>query len=215
MTREKITPVHSFDVYGVLLDQDLMGTQIVELFREVAHGDLSNEEIERKVADYQALLAKKSWALQEKPRIINEVYKYALGKGAIVNPSKALYGDTLQTLAGILDQRQQVVILGSQSFDTKYLPEEISHRMLGSYAGPKNNPDTFGELVNQIGESHRLVSHSEDGLIELRAAADSGLQRKNLIYVARDDSNIEDALKEGFTVSSRLQPDKYIQMGNE
>ncbi len=88
MTREKITPVHSFDVYGVLLDQDLMGTQIVELFREVAHGDLSNEEIERKVADYQALLAKKSWALQEKPRIINEVYKYALGKGAIVNPSK-------------------------------------------------------------------------------------------------------------------------------
>jgi hypothetical protein len=215
MTKEKITPVHSFDVYGVLLDQDLMGMQVIDLFKEVATGELSNEEIIRRVNDYQALLSKNPEALREKPRIINEVYKYALNKGAVVDSSKALYEDTLQTLAGILDQRQQVVILGSQSFDTKYLPEEISSRMLGSYAGPKNSPDTFGELVNQIGESHRLVSHSEDGLIELRAAADSGLQRENLIYVARDNSNIEDALKEGFTVSSKLQPDKYIQMGNE
>lgn len=210
MTKEKITPVHSFDVYGVLLDQNLMGTQIVELFREVAHGDLSTEEIEKRVINYQALLAKKTWALQEKPRIVNEVYKYALSKGAIIDPSKALYNDTLQTLAGILDHRQQVVILGSQSFDTKYLPEEISSRMLGSYAGPKNNPDIFAKLVNEIGESHKLVSHSEDSLIELIAAADAGLPRKNLFYVGRDMSKLEDALKEGFSVTRTLHQDQYL-----
>lgn len=215
MTKEKIIFVHSFDVYGVLLDQDLMGMQIIDLFKEAATGELSNEEILRRVNDYQSLLSKQPEALREKPRIIDEVYNYALNKGAVVDSSKALYEDTLQTLVGILDQDQQVAILGSQNFDTSNLPQEISRRMLGSYAGPKNNPDTFRKLVNLMGESHRLVSHSEDGLIELKAAADSGLRRKNLIYVARDNSNIEDALKEGFTVSSRLQPDRYIRIGNE
>ncbi len=215
MENKKKIPVHSFDVYGVLLNQELMAEQIIDLFKEVATGELSDEEIIRRVTDYQSLVNKQPEALREKPRIINEVYTYALNKGAIVDPSKALYEDTLHSLAGILDNDQQVVILGSQNFDISNLPEEISRRMLGSYVGRKNNPDTFRDLVSKLGELYGLVSHSEDGLIELRAAADSGLQRKNLIYVVRDNSNIEDVLKEGFTVSSNLQSDMYLRMGNE
>jgi FMN phosphatase YigB (HAD superfamily) len=211
MTSKK-TPVHSFDVYGVLLDDKSMGVQIMDLFREVAEGKLSGDEITRRVTDYQSLIDKNPEALQEKPRILEEVYTYALDRGATVDPSKALYEDTLHTLVEILDQRQQVVILGSKAFDTACLPEEISSRMLGSYAGPKTDPDTFRELAGKIGESHELVSHSEDGLIELRAAAEAGLQRENLVYVARDSSNIKDALSEGFTVSRELNANQYIGM---
>jgi hypothetical protein len=211
MTNKK-TLVHSFDVYGVLLDDKLMGVQIMDLFKEVAEGKLDEEEITKRVTDYQSLIDKNPEALQEKPRILQEVYGYALERGATIDPSKSLYEDTLQTFAGILDQKQQVVILGSKAFDTTCLPEEISSRMLGSYAGPKTDPDTFRELVSQVGEAHILVSHSEDGLIELRAAADSGLKRENLVYVARDNSNIEDALSEGFTVSRELNANQYIGM---
>jgi hypothetical protein len=207
-----IIPVHSFDVYGVLIDQNAIGMQIIELFRDLASGSLQSEEIERRVNSYHALLNKDPIALQEKATILDEVYNFAINRGGVLDFSKVFYDDTLHSLAGILDQGQQVVILGSQAFEPQYLPEEIARRMIGSFSGRKNSPDTFNTLAEKLEDQHRLVSHSEDGLIELRAAAESGLAKRNLVFVNRSSSENENAVTEGYNVQQTLRPELYLAM---
>ncbi|MAG60881.1 hypothetical protein CL619_03790 [archaeon] len=206
------TAVHSFDVYGVLIDANLVGEQIINLFQEVASGNLPEDEIKRRVTDYQSLLAKKESALKDKPRILSDVYKYAINRGATIDLSKALYGDALQTMVGILDAKEQVATLGSQAFDTNYLPDEIARRMIGSFAGNKSESAAFAKLERLVGDGHRLISHTEDGLIELRAAATFGIPRNNLVYVDRDNSSKENTECVGFSVASTLTPQIYLTM---
>ncbi len=214
-------PVHSFDVWGVIIDADIVGQQTMDLFEELAKGKLPKEDIEKRISDYKALLKAETWAQKEKGRIIDGVDGYITLQGAKVDPRKGLYPDTLETFAGILNAGQQIIVLGTKPFDTNYLPKEISERMLGVYAGPKNVPETFRNVASSIGGTHNLrdlggihnlVSHSEDSLIELRTAAETGLMpRQNLIYVARNNASMQDASIEGFGMTRALKTNDYLQ----
>ena len=62
MAPSRLKPYHSFDLWGVLVNQYVLGERKIALYRETARKRKSSEdEIERVVRDYQALLDGKSW----------------------------------------------------------------------------------------------------------------------------------------------------------
>ena len=207
------TSVHSFDVYGVIVNEEKAGRQIVDLFRETSQGDLPEEIIEERVKDYQALLRKGQGALTRKAEILNQVYSYALERGAKVDLAKSLYPDALETFAGILEGGQQITILGSKKFDTEALPKDIKERMtMNVYGGPKNNQGTFVHVANEIENlGGRLVSHSEDTLLELKTAESTGIIKpENLVQVVRNGAGSPLVSNDGYSRVKELRTEDYL-----
>jgi len=199
-----MTPVHSFDIWGVLIDANVLGGRKVDAYQRLAQEiGIEPEVIAQNVNDYNALLRGEAWATGErKGAIIDGVEKPLIdahGKVAI-DYTGVFYDDSLTTMRSILDAGEGVIVFSSKPAPwlKQNISPDLAERIGEIYAGAKNKPEAFRTVVEQERAINRYpVSHTADELPELKAALQSGLfSPSGLIYINRNDSNSEQTVND-------------------
>ena len=192
--------VHCFDLYGTLVDQNIMGKKTLDAFKELV--DMPEEEKQKAIDDYNALSAGEDWAVvpEVKGRIIDAVRGPLKASGFEESYVGGFYQDGLDVLDIILTHGQRAIV-----FNTRFnpavgrdLPNGMGSRM-GFYApdmldtaSAKSDPQSFQEVYDrEAALGGRVISHSADELPELEAAVQSGLFGANTVYVNRGNGKSE------------------------
>jgi hypothetical protein len=200
------TPVHSFDLWGPLVDTDKLGQEMIRVYRQVASGQgLEQGTIEKIASDYDALLKNDPVAIKNKKTIVPALQGPAEASG-LVDYRAGFNQDCIDAIAQILDAGERVIIYTTKPspWVKANLPENVAARMGEVYStGPEGKTSQdfarvimaeYGTLVD--GRCGQVVSHTADQLPELVAALETGMfHKQGLVYVARDDSNTELAVR--------------------
>lgn len=192
-----LKPMHSFDLWGVIVDQHTLGQQKIDIYEEIARKEkISEHEITRVTQNYRALLDGKPWATgPRKAEIID-----ALAAPAPSNEHQLCYDscfiqDALEVIKEILEAGEGAIIFTSEPAPglREQLVPKIGKRIGVVRHGNKTDPGSFKavyDLERRFGNI--IITHTADELPELIAARKSGLfQPGALIYVNRNDSNSE------------------------
>jgi hypothetical protein len=196
-----LKPVHSFDLWGVLIDQYVVGERKIDLYREIARLDMVPEdEIKRVVQDYRDLLDGESWATGlRRSEIIDALEGEKLANDIQIDYTLAFMQDALIVMGEILETGEGVLIFTSKPAPD--LGEQLGAtlgRNIGEVRwGNKGDPAIFRSMYElEKGLGNHLVSHTADELPELVAAKESGLFPPNsLIYINRNESNSENEVR--------------------
>ncbi len=190
-----LLPVHSFDLYGPIVDSEALGEQSIKFFEQIFKAEgISEEQAVQIISDYRALARGELWATGElKLPIINAI-ESPLKKYPELQPDyhAALQMDGLCVLIEILTYGEGASVFTSLHPDwlIKVLPEDIGSR-INIYADRKTKPEAFQRVyAAELAQNRRVVTHTADELPELEAAVQSGLFSGNngrLIFVNRND----------------------------
>lgn len=197
-----LKPVHSFDLWGVLIDQSVLGERNIGLYEKKAGlCGVAKEESKRTVQNYRDLLDGKSWATgARKGEIIDALEGKDWFREIQMDYTVAFMQDALEVMGEILAAGEGVIIFTSKP--APHLREQLAStlgRDVGDVRwGGKGDPGAFQSVYDlEIRLGNRLVSHTADELPELVAAVKSGLfAPEGLIYVNRNESNSEDDVGE-------------------
>ncbi len=214
--------VHSFDLWGPIVDSVALGQQKIALYREIApRRRLSPEQIEETAANYQRLCRGDPWATGERKRGIITALEGILTPDDLcgIDYKKTFQPDALYALPNILDANQGVIVFTSAPAPwlKRNLPEEIRERMGKVYVGRKTEPSEFNRVIAEEAAGQRVVvSHTADELPELRAALQSKLMLDGtLVYIARNNVSSEETIRrEGIDLfATSLRDVDYIGIG--
>jgi len=195
--------VHSFDLYGVLLDAEKLGEQKIARYEELAKAQgIDPAVIAAIVADYRALMRGDPSLTGRRKGNIVDALSTPIEKARIELDYKgALLEDGLYAARRILEAKERLIVFSSRDAPwlKTSLPGDIADRMGDIYAGNKSEPVAFERLVaKEAAKSGKVVTHTADELPELLAAR--GLV-PSLIYVNRNNSNVKEAvLRQGIQV---------------
>lgn len=195
IVKSEIQPVHSFDLWGPIIDADKLGQKQIELYRQLASEQkIDPETVEKVVADYQGLLEGQPWATGErKGKIIDALQCPVKQAGLEVSYDGTFQEDGLYVMQEILDANEGVIVFTSKPAPwlKENLPREISDRMGDVYADKKTDPEAFRRVFDAESRLNRkVITHTADELPELEAAVKSMLfEKQGLIYVNRNNSN--------------------------
>ncbi|OGY49374.1 MAG: hypothetical protein A3D39_03500 [Candidatus Buchananbacteria bacterium RIFCSPHIGHO2_02_FULL_39_17] len=202
MTNTKISipaglkALHSFDVYGVILNTEQLGEQSIAHFRQIAPLEqIPDDQTTKTIDDYRALIQGQPWTTGELKRGIIEAIKKPLAKypDLKVNYQQAMYQDCLQTMDQLLNCNERVMLFSSLDAEwiKKELPSEIASRLTATYGQPKIKPEAWQQVEQiEFAKGNYLVSHTADELPELEAAIASGIFTQHngrLIFVNRNN----------------------------
>ena len=194
-------PVHSFDLWGVVVDKYALGERKIAIYEKLAKREkVPEEEIKRVVRSYRALLENASWATgKRKAEIIQAIGSPALADEIQRYYASAFAQDALYVMREILEAGEGLMIFTSEPAEglVDQLAASLGERIGEVRYGDKTDPASFRAVYE---EERRLgnivVTHTADELPELIAARESGLfQPGGLIYVNRDDSNSEEKVR--------------------
>jgi hypothetical protein len=194
-------PVHSFDLWGVVVNQYILGQHKIEIYEEIAKRARVPKEVRKRVArNYRALLKGESWAMgPRKAEITGAMNCPGLDDEIRHYYASALMEDALCVFDEILDAGGGIVIFTSEPAPSfkEQLPTGLRERIGEIRHANKSNPASFIEIyARERSLGHIVVSHTADELPELIAARKSGLfHEAGLIYVNRNDSNPEEKVR--------------------
>lgn len=196
VVRSGTQPVHSFDLYGVLLDADKLGEQKIARYAELAKAQgIDAAVIAVVIADYRALLrGDPSLTGQRKGNIVDALTTPIEKAGIELDYKGALLDDAVYAARRILDANERLIIFSSRESPwlKPNLPGDIADRIGDIYGDDKSEPAAFERLIaNEAAKSGRVVSHTADELPELLAARG---HIPNLIYVNRNNSNTREVV---------------------
>lgn len=201
---EGLQPLHSFDLWGVIVDQVILGQRKIQLFKELAAKQgMSPEEIAHIVREYQDLLNGEPYAVgTRKSEIIDAMDAPTFARGILPEYAAAFFPDTLAAMKAILEAGEKVMVFTSKPAEglVPQLSAALGNRVDDLRYADKNSPEAFKELYDrQRSDGSCWISHTADELPELIAARKSGLfSPYGLIYVNRNNSNShEDVQKWG------------------
>jgi hypothetical protein len=191
LVRSGFYPVHSFDLYGVLVDADNLGEQKIAQYEELAKIQGIDPAVSAAVvAEYRALLkGDPNFTGRKKERVVNALSGPVEEAGMKLDYKGALLEDGLCAARQILDAHERLIVFSSREAPwlRASLPEDIAGRLGSVYRDNKSEPAAFERLVaTEAAMSGRVVSHTADELPELLAARG---HIPNLIYVNRNNSN--------------------------
>jgi len=191
-----IHPVHSFDLYGVLLDAEKLGEQKIARYEELAKAQgIDPAVIAAIVADYRALMrGDPSLTGRRKGNIVDALSTPIEKAGIELDYKGALLVDGVYAARRILDANERLILFSSRDAPwlKASLPGDIADRMGDIYADNKSEPAAFERLIaKEAAKSGKVVTHTADELPELLAAR--GLV-PSLIYVNRNNSNVKEAV---------------------
>ncbi len=215
-----LTPAHSFDLWGPLVDQGILGAQKAGLFREAARREnIPKEVVRTTLDDYAALMRGDPSATGLRKRSIVAAIQGPIERHPDLLPDygAALQSDAVAVLRDIYGAREGALIFSSRQQPEIYEPLARALGMdttelqgtLPFYAGGKaESPEAFTHvMVEERKKRRRMVSHTADELPELAMAVASGWFSGNkgcLVYVDRGGpSTKEDVQKAGI--------DRYVQ----
>lgn len=192
-----LVPIHSFDMYGPIVDSWILGEEQVRLFQEVAQREsLEPSLVEKVVADYRALNKGESWATGlRKPEIIDAL-KRPIDRHPDLQPNyqTALQADALDTINDIVSAGEKILIFSTrkQEWINSYLRPLIGEVEVPQYEGNKAKLETFQAVYEQeLALGRRVVTHTADELPELEAAVSSSIFSSNqgkTIFVNRNNT---------------------------
>jgi hypothetical protein len=202
IVRSGIHPVHSLDLYGVLLDADKLGEQKIAQYEKLAKAQgIDPVVIAVVVADYRALLrGDPNLTGGRKGNIVDALSTPIEKAGIELDYKGALLEDGVYAARQILDAEERLIIFSSRDAPwlKTSLPGDIAERMGDIYADNKSEPAAFERLIaKEAAKSGRIVTHTADELPELVAARG---HVPNLIYVNRNNSNVKE-----FVLSQGIQ----------
>jgi hypothetical protein len=191
LVRSGIHPVHSFDLYGVLLDAEELGEQKIARYEELAKTQGINPSVRAAVvAEYRALMrGDPNVTGPRKEKIVDALSTPIEKAGIELDYKGALLEDGVDAARRILDANERLIIFSSRDAPwlKASLPGDIADRIGEIYTDNKSQPAAFERLIAiEAAMSGRVVSHTADELPELLAA--KGLI-PYLIYVNRNNSN--------------------------
>jgi hypothetical protein len=191
IARSGIHPVHSFDLYGVLLDAGKLGEQKIAQYEELAKAQgIDSAVIAVVVAEYRALMKGDPNVTGRKKVSIVDALTAPIEKAGIEPDYKgALLEDGVYAVRQILDANERLIVFSSRDAPwlKTSLPGDIADRIGDIYADNKSEPAAFERLVaKESAKSGRIVTHTADELPELLAARG---HVPYLIYVNRNNSN--------------------------
>jgi len=191
LVRSGIHPVHSFDLYGVLVDADNLGEQKIARYEELAKIQEIDPAVSAAVvAEYRALLrGDPNLTGWRKESVVDALSTPIERAGMDLDYREALLEDAIYAARQILGANERLIVFSSREAPwlKASLPGDIADRMGTIYTDNKSEPAAFERLVvKEAAMSGRVVSHTADELPELLAARG---HIPNLIYVNRNNSN--------------------------
>lgn len=195
-----IVPVHSFDLWGPVIDAKLLGERKINLYRDWMSDEphpIDEEHtthMNQVIADYQALIDGEAWALGErKGEIINALESVVRASETPINYDGVFQEDGLYVLNEILDAGEEAIIFTSKPAPwlKPNMPKEISERLGEVYADKKTDPEAFKRVyAAEASRNRQVITHTADEMPELEAAVKTGLfQKEGLIYINRNNTN--------------------------
>jgi hypothetical protein len=191
LVRSGIHPVHSFDLYGVLVDAEKLGKQKIARYEELAKIQGIDPAVQAAVvAEYRALLkGDPNFTGRKKGKVVDALSGPVERGGMDLDYKGALLEDGIYAARQILEANERLIVFSSREAPwlKASLPGEIAERIGTIYKDNKSEPAAFERLVaKEAAMSGRVVSHTADELPELLAARG---YIPNLIYVNRNNSN--------------------------
>ena len=191
LVRSGFQPVHSFDLYGVLVDADNLGEQKIARYEELAKIQGIDPAVSAAVvAEYRALLkGDPNLTGRRKGSVVDALSAPVEKAGLELDYKGALLEDGVYAARQILGANERLIVFSSREAPwlKASLPGDIADRIGTIYTDNKSEPAAFERLVvKEAAMSGRLVSHTADELPELLAARG---YIPNLIYVNRNNSN--------------------------
>ena len=193
----RLTPIHSFDLWGPLVNTEILGEERVRLFKKVAEKEQLDTEIAaRIVAEYRALNRGEPWATgPRKPEIISALEEPLKKYPELVpNYAAAIYPDGIETLKEIFSAGEKALIFSTKSSEwvQLHLAPLVGEAEIPLYAGAKHQPEAFRHVYeSELAKGGRLVTHTADELPELEAAVASGVfsgWRGKTVFVNRNNT---------------------------
>jgi len=188
---------HSFDLWGVVVDQEKLGNIRLDQFRDLAQDQGMDEAVrDEAIRKYQGLLNGEAWAIADKSNCIDGVEKLLKQAGFETPYNQAFLEDGLSAAHDILEAREGLIIFSSKMPEglREQLPEDIGDRIGDFYEGDKREAADFARISEaEKKQGKTLVSHTADELHELLAARQFSSEL-GLIYVNRNNSNTRDAV---------------------
>ncbi|MBI4453783.1 HAD family hydrolase [Candidatus Woesearchaeota archaeon] len=204
-----ITPVHSFDLWGTLVIQDVLGPRVLEAYNQLMNGKESPEIIAQNIANYDGVLKGDKKALENKKVHVDTIEDplwTAYLRGEIdVNFDGALYQDALTVMDDIAKAGEGLCILttGNSPWVHKAVASlnPIVGDVLGKvYSGNKAKPEAYEVAANDLSRNMtQMVSHTEDQMKGLAGILQSELRHQVvLVYVERANLAVaDDVLAQG------------------
>ena len=191
LVRSGFQPVHSFDLYGVLVDADNLGAQKIARYEELAKVQGIDPAVSAEVvAEYRALLrGDPNLTGRRKGSVVDALSAPVEKAGLELDYKGALLEDGVYAARQILGANERLIVFSSREAPwlKAILPGDIADRIGTIYTDNKSEPAAFERLVvKEAAMSGRVVSHTADELPELLAARG---YIPNLIYVNRNNSN--------------------------
>lgn len=205
-----IQPVHSFDLWGTLVVQKVLGPRVLEAYQTLMVGQgVSASEILRNTDNYQGVLDGRKEALENKKANVDAVEDHvwpAYQRGEVtVNFNGAMYIDCLQTMVSIAKEGEGLCILTTgnspwvkqalTSLDTR-----VGQALGRTYSGDKSKPAAYERAMNHLAsQGQQMVSHTEDQLKGLAGILGTEMKKEvRVIYVERENlATKEDVLTAG------------------
>ena len=194
-------PVHSFDLWGVVAHQHILGERKVKLYKALSRkAKVSEDIIGQVVKDYVDMLDGQPWATgARKSEIIDAIDAPTFAAGIYPDYSKGFISDALVVMRDILDAGQGVIIFTSKPAPglDRQLVVALGEKIDEICFDDKHHPNAFKTVYDrQLKHGNHIVSHTADELPELIAAKKSGLFHPDgLIYINRNDSNSSEHVK--------------------
>lgn len=192
-----LTPVHSFDLWGPLVNTEILGEEKVHLFKRVAELEGMDAKMAAGVvAQYRALNRGEPWATGVlKPEIINALEE-PLKKHPELLPdyAAALYPDGIETLKEIFSAGEKAIICSTKrpEWVQQHLIPLVGEVEMLLYAGAKHQPEAFRHVYeSELAQGRRVVTHTADELPELKAAVASELfsgDQGRTVFVNRNNT---------------------------
>ena len=191
LVRSGIHPVHSFDLYGVLVDAEKLGEQKIARYEELAKIQGIDPAVSAAVvAEYRALLkGDPNFTGRRKENVVDALSTPIEKAGIELDYKGALLEDGVYAARQVLEANERLIVFSSREAPwlKASLPGDIAERIGAIYKDNKSEPAAFERLVvKEAAMSGRVVSHTADELPELLAARG---YIPNLIYVNRNSSN--------------------------
>ncbi len=217
-------PVHSFDLWGVIVVQSVLGPRVLDAYQRLREGNEDPESIAEKVRNYQGVLAGDKTALQNKKANVDAVEDplwAAYRRDEIdVDFDGAIYEDALATMDDIVQAREGLCITttGNSPWVRQALASLnplVGERLGKTYSGNKAQPEvfesTFADLASQ---GQQMISHTEDQMKGLAGLLNCSIREGvNIVYVERTNLTTEEEVRQaGVDVYTRdLRDVQYTQ----
>jgi hypothetical protein len=191
-----IIPIHSFDLWGTLVMQQVLGPRVLEAYDELMRGQEDPDVVRRNIANYNDILEGDPVALENKKAYVDTVEDLlwaAYTTNRIdVDFNGVFYQDAMDVMADIVGAGEELCILTTGDSPwviqaVTSLDPDVGRRIRGVYSGDKTLSKTYEGTAEDIAANNgQVVSHTEDQLKGLTGILQSHLRASvQLVYVER------------------------------